>query len=131
MVVDGAVDHANGALLMNRPFGIVILSAAGPAALAGTAAATTRPTVIAAAIAAQPGGSVARAGIGWVDASASDQYQSVRLESHDAEPDRDPDDWADIVETPFLTNGTVGLTMVTGAPIDDPFGLAGPGLHRV
>src|SRR4051794_38818125 len=77
---------------------------------------------------AQPGGSVARAGIGWVDASASDQYQSVRLESHDAEPDRDPDDWADIVETPFLTNGTVGLTMVTGAPIDDPFGLAGPRL---
>ncbi|MEU4777721.1 hypothetical protein [Micromonospora sp. NPDC023633] len=82
------------------------------------------------AVKTQPCGSIARAGDGWVDGRASDRYHEVRLESHDAPPPED-DDWADVIETPFATGGTVGLAMVTGGSPRDSFRLGEPGLYRL
>ncbi|MBQ1073284.1 hypothetical protein KBX06_08910 [Micromonospora sp. C31] len=82
------------------------------------------------AVRTQACGSIARAGDGWIEGRASDGYHAVRLESHDAPPSED-DDWADVVETPLATAGTVGLTTVTGGAPRDSFRLGEPGLYRL
>jgi hypothetical protein len=79
----------------------------------------------------QPCGSVARAGLGWLDGVASDGYHDVRLEAHDSAPVLDHVGWPDMVETPMATGGTMGLTTVTGLSARDPFRVGPPGLYRV
>ena len=49
------------------------------------------------AVGAQPGGTLARAGTGWLEGHASDAYHRVRLEAHDARP---PDDRAGLGRVP-------------------------------
>ncbi|WP_173081035.1 hypothetical protein [Phytohabitans rumicis] len=83
------------------------------------------------AVDSQPCGSVARGGDGWLDGTATDRHHAVRLELHDGPPGPDAGDWAEVVETPMVSGGAVGLTMVTGGPGRDPFRLGGPGLYRV
>jgi len=83
------------------------------------------------AVDAAPCGSVARAGDGWLDGPATDQYHAVRLEVHDSPPEPDPADWAEMLETPMATGGTIGLAMVTGGCGRDQFRLGEPGIYRV
>jgi hypothetical protein len=82
------------------------------------------------AVDTQPCGSVARAGDGWLDGRATDRHHAVRLESHDSEPQPDPAAWADVMETPMASGGTIALSLVTGGSHGDPFRLGQPGLYR-
>jgi hypothetical protein len=82
-------------------------------------------------VATQPCGSVARAGLGWLDGLASDAHHDVRLEAHDSAPVLDLEGWPDVVETPMATAGIMGLTTVTGGSGPDPFRVGPPGLYRV
>lgn len=50
---------------------------------------------------AQPSGTVARAGDGWLRAMAGDADHLVRLEVHDGVPPDDLAAWDDVVETPY------------------------------
>lgn len=68
--------------------------------------------------AAQPGGSIIRAGDGWLEAVSTDEYQHVRLEAHDCPPPDDRAAWEDVAETPFFTaGGRIGLNWLI--PTDD------------
>ena len=78
-------------------------------------------------IGAQPCGSIARAGDGWIDGQASDQHHTVRLEVHDSPPDDDTAQWTDAVEWPFVTGGTVALAFVAGGMREDRLRLGLPG----
>ena len=89
---------------------------------------------------AQPGGTIALAGVGWLWARASsgDGDNEVRLEAHDGEPPgagglADVGDWDDVMETPYLSSsGTVGLSMLTGGDHDEHTLVLGPpGHYRV
>jgi hypothetical protein len=82
------------------------------------------------AVDTQPCGSVARAGDGWLDGQAPDAHHTVRLEAHDSEPEPDAAAWADVMETPLASGGTMALSMVTGGSHGDPFRLGQPGLYR-
>lgn len=78
------------------------------------------------------GGTVAGAGFGWLHGNASDGYHRVILESHDAAPPPERAPWTDVVETGYLSpSGFVGLTLLTGASIDEGLDLGGPGDFRV
>jgi hypothetical protein len=81
---------------------------------------------------AQPCGTIARAGYGWLEAAAGDGYHTVRLEHHDSAPLADPAGWDDMVDTPYgaIADG-VGLTDVTGgSPMSADLVLSA-GLYRV
>ena len=81
---------------------------------------------------AQPCGTVARAGNGWLEGAAGDGHHTVRLEYHDRAVDEDHHDWDDVVETPYLSaTGAVGLTYVTGGPAGPDLALGRPGCYRV
>src|SRR6266540_146109 len=81
---------------------------------------------------ALPGGSIARAGAGWLQASAGDGYHVVRLEAHDRAPADDRGAWEDVVETPYRSSiGSVGLAHMTSGPWNADLDLAGPGVYRV
>lgn len=84
------------------------------------------------AFGAQPGGTVAVAGAGWLKAAATGDYHEVRLEAHDTEPPADTADWLDVLETPYLSvNGSIGLSTVTGGDIEgEPLLLGDPGRYR-
>src|SRR6266511_3751229 len=81
---------------------------------------------------ALPGGSIARAGAGWLQASAGDGYHVVRLEAHDRAPADDRGAWEDVVETPYRSSiGSVGLAHMTSGPWNADIDLGGPGVYRV
>jgi Family of unknown function (DUF6042) len=84
---------------------------------------------------AQPGGTIAHAGAGWLWASTSsaDAEHEVRLELHDGPPPDDRAEWDDVMETPYLSlGGTVGLSVMTGGDWDEDTLLVGPpGRYRV
>src|SRR6266511_1243407 len=81
---------------------------------------------------ALPGGSIARAGAGWLQASAGDGYHVVRLEAHDRAPADDRGAWEDVVETPYRSSiGSVGLAHMTSGPWNADLDLGGPGVYRV
>jgi hypothetical protein len=91
---------------------------------------------------AQPCGTIARTGAGWLEASAGDLPCLVRLRAHDGPPDRDertgppdgnePVEWVDMVELPFTSaTGVVGLTTVTGSWPEQHLQLGRPGLYRI
>lgn len=86
------------------------------------------------AVDAQPGGTIVRAGAGWLQASVTDQepYHWVRLEVHDGSPPDDHADWDDVAETPYLSGtGSVTLALLTGSEDGSPFSLGPPGRYRV
>jgi hypothetical protein len=81
---------------------------------------------------AQPSGTIARAGNGWLEGAAGDRSQRVRLEYHDEPPADDHGGWDDVVETPYRSRtGAVCLTTVTGAGERADLTLGGPGTYRV
>ncbi|GAA4976265.1 hypothetical protein GCM10023334_102580 [Nonomuraea thailandensis] len=85
------------------------------------------------AVDAQPGGTIAKAGDGWLQASARDARHHVRLEAHHGPPPLD-DVWHDVVETPYYANtGSVMLTTVLYGEnyADRPLRLGAPGMYRV
>jgi len=76
-------------------------------------------------------GTVGRAGAGWLQLAASDQYERVRLEAHDAGPPPESEDWRDVLETPYYSGtGTVGLTSTTGGNPGSGLELGPPGYYR-
>ncbi|TYB71262.1 hypothetical protein FXF51_02165 [Nonomuraea sp. PA05] len=82
---------------------------------------------------AQPSGTIAKAGAGWLQASSRDGRHCVHLEAHDAPPPLD-DGWDDVVETPYQARtGAVYLTSVMSSDlyVDIPLELGAPGLYRV
>jgi hypothetical protein len=84
------------------------------------------------ALDAQPGGSFARAGDGWVEGVASDRHHTARIEVYDAPPDDDDlSEWGDVVETPFATSGVASLALTVDGPIGEPIELGPPGVYRV
>jgi hypothetical protein len=84
------------------------------------------------AVHTQPSGSFARAGDGWIEGVASDSRHAVRLEVHDAPPDEDdPAEWADVLDSPFVTSGVVRLALTVGGPVGEPVELGPPGVYRM
>jgi hypothetical protein len=82
---------------------------------------------------AQPSGTIAKAGDGWLQASSRDGRHPVRLEAHDAPPPLG-DGWDDVVETPYHAGtGAVFLTSVMSSDlyVDTQLELGAPGLYRV
>ncbi|KAB8191846.1 hypothetical protein FH608_028225 [Nonomuraea phyllanthi] len=82
---------------------------------------------------AQPSGTIAKAGDGWLQTSSRDGRHRVRLEAHHAPPPLD-DRWDDVVETPYHAGtGAVVLTSVMSSDLytDTPLELGAPGLYRV
>jgi hypothetical protein len=81
---------------------------------------------------AQPCGTIARAGYGWLEAAAGDGGHTVRLEQHDSAPLAESAGWDVMVETPYgVVADGVGLTDVTGGgPISADLVLSA-GLYRV
>ncbi|MGN9843507.1 DUF6042 family protein [Nonomuraea sp. H19] len=85
------------------------------------------------AVNAQPGGTIAKAGDGWLQASARDARHHVRLEAQNGPPPLD-DAWHDVVETPYHANtGAIMLTTVLSSNqyADKPLKLGMPGMYRV
>jgi hypothetical protein len=80
------------------------------------------------------GGTVARAGVGWLSARCSpadDPCQTVRLEALDAPPEDDLGDWDEVLETPYWSlSGALLLIMVKGNG-DAAFEIGPPGQYRV
>lgn len=74
-------------------------------------------------------GTVARAGAGWLQLNATDEYQRVLIEAHDGAPAPETEAWRDVLETPYLGGtGAVGFTTTTSGPaqsgtlpVDSPF----------
>ncbi|MEV4286543.1 DUF6042 family protein [Nonomuraea bangladeshensis] len=82
---------------------------------------------------AQPSGTIARAGDGWLQAASRSGRHRVRLEAHDSPPPLDGG-WDDVVETPYHSGtGSVVLTTVMSGDryTDNPLDLGAPGLYRV
>src|SRR4051812_42359809 len=79
----------------------------------------------------QPSGTIARAGDGWLEARAYGRNFTVRLEAHDSAPPPEGPDWPDVVETPMVSGGRIGLAYVTSGPATVPFPLGGPGVYRI
>jgi hypothetical protein len=88
------------------------------------------------AMGAQPGGTVAHGGAGWLWGRVGwmDSYHVVRLEAHDAPPPDDHGHWEEVLETPYWSHsGTVAFSTLTGGR-DEEAGaleLGPPGLYRV
>ncbi len=84
---------------------------------------------------AQPGGTIATAGAGWLWANASgqDADHEVRLEAHDSEPPDDAADWDDVMETPYLSpGGSVAPAALLGGDYEEhTLTLGPPGRYRV
>jgi hypothetical protein len=88
------------------------------------------------ALQAQPGGTVAHAGAGWLWGRVNDMdaYHVVRLEAHDGPPADDRGDWDEVLETPYWSGtGTVQLAFLTGGwdPDAAALSIGGPGRFRV
>lgn len=86
------------------------------------------------AVDAQPCGTIAVAGSGWLWArtSSADDEHHVRLEAHDSAPPDDRSGWDDMVETPYHSgSGTVQLGWLTGEGGEGSLPLGPPGLYRV
>jgi hypothetical protein len=69
------------------------------------------------AMGAQPGGTVAHGGAGWLWGRVGwmDSYHVVRLEAHDAPPPDDHGHWEEVLETPYWSHsGTVAFSTLTG-----------------
>ncbi|QRP44751.1 hypothetical protein [Amycolatopsis sp. FDAARGOS 1241] len=76
-------------------------------------------------------GTVATAGDGWLHGTTGDPYQAIRCEAHDGPPAVRPEDWEEIVETPFHSrSGAVGLGGLTGGTYGDELDLGAKGLFR-
>ncbi|ALG11096.1 DUF6042 family protein [Kibdelosporangium phytohabitans] len=89
------------------------------------------PALLEGASNASPCGTFVRAGHGWLQASASDERQTLRLEYHDSAPPPGGD-WDDLAETPYQSPaGVLGTTSMTGSMMDPDLSLGGPGPHRV
>nr|AKA59443.1 hypothetical protein [uncultured bacterium AR_412] len=112
-----------------RPeYGILMLR---DASSDGTEGWFTRSELTEHATAAEPGGTISRAGYGWLQAAAGEGPVTVRLEMHDCRPEPDVDSWDDVVETPYNSStGAVGLTVVTGAHMATHLMLDGSGFYR-
>ena len=83
---------------------------------------------------AQPGGTIATAGFGWLWAktSGADDEHHVRLDVHGNVPPDDQSSWPDVVETPYRSDGgIVRLGWMTADGGEDPLLLGPPGLYRV
>jgi hypothetical protein len=81
---------------------------------------------------AHPVGTIVRTGQGWVYASGGDGPCVVRLRSHTSPPAEADEDWADLVEAPYLSpSGAVELTSLTGGTGDEHLLLGEPGLYRL
>lgn len=78
-------------------------------------------------------GSFARAGNGWLMATASSTPgQVVRMEAYDAAPEDDREGWEDVLETPFRSgSGTAALTLLIGGDPIVTMRLGEPGAYRV
>jgi hypothetical protein len=79
---------------------------------------------------AQPGGTIATAGFGWLWAktSGADDEHHVRLDVHDNVPPDDQSSWPDVVETPYRSDGgIVRLGWMTADGGEDPLLLGPPG----
>lgn len=85
------------------------------------------------AVGAQPGGTIAVAGSGWLWASSSgDDDHHVRLEAHDSVPPDDRSGWDEVAETPYHSgSGTVQLGWLTAEGDAGSLLLGPPGLYRV
>jgi len=79
-------------------------------------------------------GTVARAGNGWLQLTATDSRQHVRIETHDTMPLVESGPWLDIMETPYRSfSGMVAFATMTSGPYWSNLGLSlgqGPGLYR-
>jgi hypothetical protein len=85
------------------------------------------------AVEAQPGGTIAVAGAGWLWArtSSADDHHHVLLEAHDGVPPDDRSGWDDVTETPYLSDGgTVELGWLLGEGGEGSLPLGPPGLYR-
>ncbi|MEV6410683.1 DUF6042 family protein [Kribbella sp. NPDC051718] len=82
---------------------------------------------------AQPCGTIARTGAGWLETASGDLTCHVRIQVHDAPPNLDePLEWGDLVELPYRSaSGVVGLTTVTGSWPEEHLQLGAPGSYRV
>ncbi|MEV8374214.1 DUF6042 family protein [Kribbella sp. NPDC056861] len=88
---------------------------------------------------AQPCGTVARTGSGWLQAASGDLPCLVGLRAYDGPPvadgalDQDGvPQWADLVELPYRSDsGSISLTTVTGFAVEEHVHLGEPGLYRV
>ena len=81
---------------------------------------------------AQPCGTIARAGYGWLEAAAGDGDHTVRLEQHDSAPLAESAGWDVMVETPYgVATAGVGLTAVTGGGPTSADLVLSAGLYRV
>ncbi|GAA0951580.1 hypothetical protein GCM10009554_53250 [Kribbella koreensis] len=82
---------------------------------------------------AQPCGTIARAGAGWLEAASGDLPCHVRIQVHDSPPNLDePLEWVELVELPYRSaSGVIGLTSVTGSWPEEHLPLGAPGPYRV
>jgi hypothetical protein len=81
---------------------------------------------------AQPCGTMGRSGAGFLDAPASGEDQTVRLQLHDGLPPDDRADWTSVLRTPYWSrSGSVSLEFVTGGAVSPALDLGGPGRYGV
>ncbi|MET8832563.1 hypothetical protein ABZV78_01410 [Micromonospora sp. NPDC004540] len=81
---------------------------------------------------AEPTGTFAGAGAGWITCQAGDGYHVVRLELHDVPPPADHAGFDDVLETPYrASSGELSLTMLTGGAGPADLDLGGAGRYRV
>ena len=81
---------------------------------------------------AQPCGTMGRSGAGFLDAPASGEDQTVRLQLHDGPPPDDRADWTSVLRTPYWSrSGSVSLEFVTGGAVSPALDLGGPGRYGV
>ncbi|WP_433219556.1 hypothetical protein ACQP00_15560 [Dactylosporangium sp. CS-047395] len=124
-----ALRHAYEDLAYRPEFGTLVVRDAGP-----WAEARPRPGPLLGdgAMHLQPSGTFARAGDGWLEARAYGDRFEVRLEAHDEPPPPEDTAWTDVLETPLISGGRIGLTTMTGGPASDALPLGfGPALYRV
>jgi hypothetical protein len=86
------------------------------------------------AVGAQPGGTIAMAGAGWLYARTSsiDADHHVLLEAHDQAPPDDRSGWDEVTESPYrCDSGTVELGWMLADGGEGSLLLGRPGLYRV
>jgi hypothetical protein len=82
---------------------------------------------------AQPCGTIARTGFGWLEAASGDLPCLVRFRVHDGPPEEaESAEWVDLVELPYRSaSGVLGLTTVTSAAPEEHLQLGAPGSYRI
>ncbi|WP_328329915.1 DUF6042 family protein [Kribbella sp. NBC_00382] len=82
---------------------------------------------------AQPCGTIARTGAGWLEAASGDLPCLVGIRVHDSPAgDGELVEWVDVVELPYRSaTGVVGLTAATGSWPEEHLQLGRPGQYRV